>query len=273
MTSFYQVTRQMTQQKLKYAYLLFGSQIIITIVLALYAASGHMLLIQNFGKLTSFSAILNANLSVLTIYLDLIFFAIMAWQNEQINLSTTWRLIPITSGKFYTANVLSTLLNCIILFVAQNILGLIFALPNYHQFLDNVLNLQTLGQERYAARLINIGIYLVLLVIVLSCFISFANFSSQILTAYLPIKSMLIIRLIIAGFVIVVITYLFILVDRPVGSLFGTNQIAIISNIPSLTISYLEFLLFSLLFGFFDITLLKKRVEAKNYKFDEFHLG
>ena len=54
---------------------------------------------------------------------DVIFVGLLCWQNEKINLSQTWQLAPASSVKIWLINMLSSLVECIYIFVIQVILG------------------------------------------------------------------------------------------------------------------------------------------------------
>ena len=49
-------------------------------------------------------------------------------RNEKVNLSETWNLIPVSSGKLWLNNIFSSLLTCAYIFIVQNVLLALVAL-------------------------------------------------------------------------------------------------------------------------------------------------
>ena len=93
-------------------------QIITIILLALFSNKGREIntVLSEIG-LTS------------TVIADLVITIILCWQNERINSSQTWQLIPLASSAKYIANVLSSVLGCIYIFIIQLLINFILLLP------------------------------------------------------------------------------------------------------------------------------------------------
>lgn len=60
-----------------------------------------------------------------TIFADIIFTGLLCWQNEKINLSQTWHLVPISDVKLWLINIFSSIAECAYIFIIQVLVGAI----------------------------------------------------------------------------------------------------------------------------------------------------
>lgn len=60
-----------------------------------------------------------------TPFTDIAYVILSAWQNEKEYSSQTWRLVPISSSKFYLANILSAIVNGLYLVLIQIGMGIV----------------------------------------------------------------------------------------------------------------------------------------------------
>jgi len=72
----------------------------------------------------------------------------MCWQNERENLSQTWREAPLSDTKFYFANIFSSIVGCIYIFLIQIVLGFLTLFPSMNLMSTAANNL--LGMTQYS---------------------------------------------------------------------------------------------------------------------------
>ena len=63
--------------------------------------------------------------TITTFLADATFLGLMCWQNEKINLSQTWQLIPASGSKIWIINIISSIAECAYIFVIQVVIGMI----------------------------------------------------------------------------------------------------------------------------------------------------
>lgn len=119
MTSFKNVFKVMSRNKYKSIYYTLGIQLVLVIVLGLWTMLG-----SNTG---AFSFFMIWGLS--SFFIDLAYIVLSAWQAEKEYNYQTWRLIPISSTKFYLANILTLIVNGIYTILIQLAMGLLTFIP------------------------------------------------------------------------------------------------------------------------------------------------
>lgn len=195
MKSFKAVFKQIFLQKVKYIHLVLLIQIITIILLALFSNKGREIntVLSEIG-LTS------------TVIADLVITIILCWQNERINSSQTWQLIPLASSAKYIANVLSSVLGCIYIFIIQLLINFILLLPylSASPVPININNLEYGVVHDY----FQLCVSLFLLVLVIFTFVSFVNFLSYLIINILPTNTKWV-RLLVIVVLTVVATYIF----------------------------------------------------------------
>ena len=128
-------------------------------------------------------------------------------QNERLNRSQTWRLAPISDGKFYAANILSSFVSLIYFVFLDLLIAIGFFLLSliiYPQFGKNLRFELNLDTDTFLT-----FICIILLVILTSLFVyflvSFLNFSSQAILSFLPRASSQILISFIRIFIIIIL--------------------------------------------------------------------
>ncbi|KGG54215.1 hypothetical protein [Lactobacillus sp. wkB10] len=128
-------------------------------------------------------------------------------QNERLNRSQTWRLAPISDGKFYAANILSSFVSLIYFVFLDLLIAIAFFLLSliiYPQLGKNLRFELNLDTDTFLT-----FICIILLVILTSLFIyflvSFLNFSSQAILSFLPQASSHILISFIRIFIIIIL--------------------------------------------------------------------
>lgn len=114
----------------------------------------------------------------------LILFLLTISQNERLNRDQTWRIIPITDGKFYIENIFSSFIS-LIYFVLVNVI-IVFILLLICVLFNSKFR-QNLGINIHPS----LEFFYVIIVAILSCFFmfliaSFLNFSSIAISDFLP---------------------------------------------------------------------------------------
>ena len=151
-------------------------------------------------------------------------------KNERFNKSKTWHLIPISNGRYFTANIASSTLELIWLGVLNLItiivLGVI-ALPGMHpnKWLGEMVN--TIGKgistsefSQMLSYLISIVVFLVLIAIAWYLMISFLNFSSSAIVNFLPKASNKLVLFFVRAITIIILLVLFDFVSVYFGNIF-----------------------------------------------------
>lgn len=188
--------------------------------------------------------------------------------NEKINLSQTWRQIPISSTKFYLANIMSTLMCCIYLFVVQIIANIIVTIPKSTMVFNDLI-----GYVDYPfnfwGRAVIFGLFLVLIVITISMFVSFTNFSTRVIVDFLPVKNTTWVKMLVMGILVIIGVYVGMQINDHFTNFMMTkftDSVMVHSNIRevgSMQVTDIELAIISLILGSLNIWLINKFVETK----------
>ena len=125
MTTFKALFNQMGKKKRRSVYLLALLQLVAASVFALWA------LFSNGGAFSNQDKPIAWFVMVFTFapLADMAYVVLSAWQNEKEYSSQTWRLVPVSSSKFYLANILSAIVNGLYLVLIQIGMGVVTFLP------------------------------------------------------------------------------------------------------------------------------------------------
>ena len=107
MTTFKALFNQMGKKKRRSVYLLALLQLVAGSVFALWAFFSNGGAFSNTDKPVAWFVMV----ATFTPFTDIAYVILSAWQNEKEYSSQTWRLVPISSSKFYLANILSAIVN------------------------------------------------------------------------------------------------------------------------------------------------------------------
>lgn len=225
MADFKSVFKQIFDQKKKYVHLVLLVQLFAVVFLTIF------MVITNHTKDDSSLSLLVGGvygtwwelpfglMISLTILSDIVFAGIMSWQNEKINLSQTWRQIPISDSKLFSANVLSSMIACAYIFTVQVIVTCLCYIPSaMHEkknFLVEIWNGLGVGTNRFNGWLEEL-LAIIGLAFVVFAFVSFADLSSRAIIETLPVKQTKWIRMLVTAILVIVAAYIYISVDNQV---------------------------------------------------------
>src|SRR5699024_6793720 len=260
----------MWTQKRKFIYLVFLINIFAVVFL-----SGYFLLFKNWNGLSNLPSknlgqLWRNNFVYVTLYIDFAFFAITCWQNEIINLSQTWHLAVSDERKTYLANIFSSLLAYGYFFMLQDIVNRQLLITHcrtdsfaqaFRQFGMYPIKTVT-GDEITSNRTLAFHwLFIILIILIIYFFVSFANISSRVITDFLPFKSTVWARLLIIAILVIVAAYC--------GMIFMSKLQGFVDKSPNLQatdpiwLDDLCLFIVSLVFGILNLVFVKKYLEPK----------
>lgn len=236
MTSWWKLFKTFCKQKSKSVYLIYIFQLISSFGLTIMAkpmnsnnfySDAGVVKVNNFS---SFCLGLVGMIFMTTFLAEGVLGILTTIKNEKFNKSKTWRLIPISDGKYFTANIASSIIELIWLgmlnLVTLMVLGVI-ALPGMepNKWLGKMLN--DIGKEfstsefiQMFSYLISIVIFLLLIAIAWYLMISFLNFSSSTIVNFLPKASNKLVLFFVRAITIIILLILFDFVSIYFGNIF-----------------------------------------------------
>ncbi len=186
-------------------------------------------------------------------------------------MSQTWREASISDTKFYFANVFSSIVGCIYIFLIQIIFAFLILFPSMNLMSAAINNL--LGVTQYSPpfidRLLTMVLFLFLIATTIFVFVSFTNFLARTIVDFLPVKNTFWVRLLTMAILVIIASYIFIQISTRfqnyVDNHFAAKSVAMIAltNDMSLNTTMLEFILIILVLGGINLVLFNKFIEAK----------
>ncbi|WP_301049252.1 hypothetical protein [Lactobacillus intestinalis] len=272
MTSFGTLFRQLFLQKSRSAYLIFGIQFLAAFVLTILTLGSAGLNNPKIDQ-TAINTVAGAFLTFIVLFLMLcfltapVYLVMTSWKNEKINRDQTWRLIPISSGKFYLSNTLSSFAAYIYLEIMQLVLmlvgffGMYLASSEVRKGVSEVIAEATNNNADYGmlVEYLIIGLLLNLFWYVM---ISFYHFLSRSVIDFLPTASNRFVIFIIRVLVLVVVIYALYFVSIGLSDLF-IHPLTDPGESFELLMTIVIFILFNVIFGGLNVLLINKFVEAK----------
>lgn len=272
MTSFGTLFRQLFLQKSRSAYLIFGIQFLAAVVLTILTLGSAGLNNPKIDQ-TAINTVAAAFLTFIVLFLMLcfltapVYLVMTSWKNEKINRDQTWRLIPISSGKFYLSNTLSSFAAYIYLEIMQLVLmlvgffGVYLASSEVRKGVSEVIAEATNNNADYGmlVEYLIIGLLLNLFWYVM---ISFYHFLSRSVIDFLPTASNRFVIFIIRVLVLVVVIYALYFVSIGLSDLF-IHPLTDPGESFELLMTIVIFILFNVIFGGLNVLLINKFVEAK----------
>ncbi|RVU71714.1 MULTISPECIES: ABC transporter permease [Lactobacillus] len=133
MTSFGTLFRELFKQKSKTTYLVFLIQLIAAIIFVIFGliSAGPGSYDHAMIAGVKVNALVAWILSIAGVFLGLssiaqpVYLLMTSWRNEKINRSQTWRLVPMSNGKIYLCNTLSSFASFIYLAILQFLVALV----------------------------------------------------------------------------------------------------------------------------------------------------
>lgn len=263
------LTKAQFQQKKKYADLVLVVEIFAILIIAIWTIfnkdkGGYY---DNFFAVDRYywSALFTTTAS-LTIIADFVYAFLSCWQNERINLSQTWNLIPISSPRLWLTNILSSIFTCVYLFLLQLFLLFLLALPYYGDKNPLRATLNTFGLWPGSHMWLMVFwrlLFIVLTAFFVYIFVSFINFLSKTIVDHLAVKNTLWVRMLVIAILIIVAVYF--------GTIFVghfdhlLDRYETVTQLPYDPIFYDDLIILgaNILFGGLDLWLFSHYVEAK----------
>lgn len=283
MTSFWTLFKGFFREKSKSAYWL----LLINVIAALATTVIMFISIRNDGQPTVNFGDYTAESSVITVgsmtfagmmaafagFIDFAYLIMTTVKNEKINRSQTWQLIPISNGKMYVSNTLSSLASLVYLGIMQLVIELILGLLTY--FSNSLLRKEistALTHSKFNFSDIVFPILITITITILvSLFwyeiVSFLHFITRTVIDFLPSANkfvLLMIRLV----VLVGVVYFLAFLVQMLGDVYNNfSYFATDNGTGSMYSDFLEpttfLLILDLIIGSLNCVMINKFVEAK----------
>ena len=204
-----------------------------------------------------------------TFFVDITFLGLMCWQNEKINLSQTWQLIPASSSKIWVFNIISSIVECAYIFVIQVVIGLIVLIIDSYSHHINPFSGTSFGANisfvESAWALIEELLALVGLCLIIFAFVSLINFLTRTITDQLPVKNTTGIRLVVMAILVIVGVIIAMQINDQMMTIYYNHLAAHSETIDmdNIGLAALEYWIGSILLGIINCLLIQKFVEPK----------
>lgn len=204
-----------------------------------------------------------------TFFVDITFLGLMCWQNEKINLSQTWQLIPASSSKIWIFNIISSIVECAYIFVIQVVIGLIVLIIDSYSHHINPFSDTSFGANisfvESAWALIEELLALVGLCLIIFAFVSLINFLTRTITDQLPVKNTTGIRLVVMAILVIVGVIIAMQINDQMMTIYYNHLAAHSETIDmdNIGLAALEYWIGSILLGIINCLLIQKFVEPK----------
>ena len=206
--------------------------------------------------------------TITTFLADATFLGLMCWQNEKINLSQTWQLIPASGSKIWIINIISSIAECAYIFVIQVVIGMIVLIidsysHNINPFVGTSFGANiSFGETVWA--FVEELLALVGLVLIIFAFVSLTNFLT--IADQLPMKNTTGVRLVVMAILVIVGVIIALRINDQILTMY-TNHLFARANkaidVDTLGISTLEYWIGAILLGIISCLLIQKFVEPK----------
>ena len=208
--------------------------------------------------------------TITTFLADATFLGLMCWQNEKINLSQTWQLIPASGSKIWIINIISSIAECAYIFVIQVVIGMIVLIidsysHNINPFVGTSFGANIFFGETVWAFVEEL-LALVGLVLIIFSFVSLTNFLTRTIADQLPMKNTTGVRLVVMAILVIVGVIIALRINDQILTMY-TNHLFARANkaidVDTLGISTLEYWIGAILLGIINCLLIQKFVEPK----------
>lgn len=194
-------------------------------------------------------------------FADMAYVVLSAWQNEKEYSSQTWRLVPISSSKFYLANISSAIVNGLYLVLIQIGMGIVTFLPAFlsKDVRTNIWEInRAFAKETHAGdfwqkfsdafpigEILSAFLAFILFAILVYSIVTLLNLSSRTITDFLPDKHSKLIRFVI----MIILIFIFMVLTSNLGSLLNQVRWGETTN------SLIGFIRSNIVMGLIDIIL------------------
>lgn len=203
--------------------------------------------------------------AITTFFADITFFGLMCWQNEKINSSQTWQLIPASSSKIWIINIVSSLAECAYIFIIQVVIGSIVFIIDIYSSHSNWFAGSFSGNDIW--NLVEELLVLVGLGLIIFTFVSLINFLTKAITDQLPIKNVAGIKLIVMAILVIIGVIIAARINDQISAMYYSHILAKAKNTAMsfdvADVTALEYWIGSILLGIIDCVLIQKFVEPK----------
>lgn len=210
------------------------------------------------------------SLGILTTFLaDITFLGLMCWQNEKINLSQTWQLIPASGSRIWIINIVSSIVECAYIFVIQVVIGLVVVTIDSYSHNINPFAGTSFGANisfwESTWALIEELLTLVGLVLIIFAFVSLTNLLTRTIADQLPMKNTTGIRLVVMAILVIVGVIIALQINDQIMTFYYNHLVSHSRDaaMDTLGISALEYWIGAILFGIINCLLIEKFVEPK----------
>ena len=274
MTKFNALFSTMFANKSKKVNFLIVLQFVATIIIAVWAALAgkDMDNLARWGMGIAVAAGISP-------FVDMAFVFISSWQNEKYFSSQTWRLVPISSSKFYLANITSSIVNGLYLVLVQLVMILIASIPvtffkefrigvwemsriigynwNHHTFWKKIFDAFPIGD------VLSLLCGFFFFAVLVYSFVATIDLSSRTLTDFLTDKYSKLVRFVIIVILVIVVAmfasrYLDVASEIE-HNLFNSNQ----NNVVTIWLMNLQLLVLDVIFSVLNIWILGRFHEGK----------
>lgn len=254
-------------QKKRYANLIFILQLFAFVVISIWLifSKTNYYALDDAIYHSYWQAVFQSNVN-LVIYADLAFAVLSSWQNEKINNSQTWNLIPMSSSKLWLGNILSSILTCIYLFIMQLVFLFVTALPHFSAKnpFKHVLDAFGLWPSRYMWQIVGWRILFIFLIAFwIYTFVSFVDFSAKAIVDHLPVKNTLWIRMLVIAILTIIAIYFASIFMGHFESFVSRQYEHRVILVDPLSWDDLIVFIADIIFGLLDVCLFTKYVESK----------
>ena len=205
-----------------------------------------------------------------TFFADVTFLGLMCWQNEKINLSQTWQLIPASGSKIWIINIVSSIVECAYIFVIQIVIGLVVVTIDSFSHHINPFVGTSFGANisfiESAWSLIEELLTLVGLCLIIFAFVSLANLLTRTIADQLPMKNTTAVRLVVMAILVIVGVIIALRINDQVLTMYTNHLFARAHraiDVDTLGVSALEYWIGAILLGIINCLLIQKFVEPK----------
>lgn len=256
MTTFKALFNQMGKKKRRSVYLLALLQLVAASIFALWGLFSNGRFLNADKPIAWF--VMVCTFAPLA---DMAYVVLSAWQNEKEYSSQTWRLVPISSSKFYLANISSAIVNGLYLVLIQIGMGIVTFLPAFlsKDVRTNIWEInRALAKETHAGdfwqkfsdafpigEILSAFLAFILFAILVYSIVTLLNLSSRTITDFLPDKHSKLIRFVI----MIILIFVFIVLTSNLGSLLNQVRWGDTTN------SLMSFIENNLVLAFIDIIL------------------
>lgn len=231
MTTFKQVFLELFDQRNRYIKWFLLAQAFVVVFFSLFVIVFHCgQSLLNIDEAKGWTIPYELTINTTTLF-DIVFLGLTIFRNEKLQVSQTWRLIPLSDTKLFLTNIISTISNCIVIFIPQI---LVITFLNGMTSLDRENNFWKGASFFWSSNGniegLKICFYLLAIVLLIVTFISFTNFSSELISTFLPMKSKKVGRWILMAIIIIVGTYLAINIYKILGTYWNRAEIQFLNS-------------------------------------------